>query len=85
VVETNATFSKNKVEPVNSGHLPESIYKLSLPHIENQTQVLEAALNQNKNDIYEAFAREPVAIGRGTEAELRSLADKMMKNTIREV
>ena len=82
VVETNAEFSKNKVEPVNAGRLPESIYKLSLPHIENQTQVLEAALNHNRNDIYEAFAREPIAIDRGTATELQSLADEMMKNTL---
>jgi len=83
VVETNAEFSENKVVPVNAGSLPDSVYKLTLTHVENQSLILKAALNQNKNLVYEAFAREPLITGRCTENELRSLADDMMKNTLR--
>jgi len=77
VVETNAEFSKNSVRPVQAGCLPDSIHSLIQPHIENQTQVLNAALNDDVNALYSVFAREPLVHGRCTDAELRALVDDM--------
>ena len=77
VVETNADVSKNSVKPVPAGSLPDKIHTLTQPHIENQTQVLNAALNNDKNAIYKAFDCEPLVHGRCTVAELRALVDDM--------
>jgi len=80
VVETNAEFSKNSVRPVQAGCLPDSIHSLIQPHIENQTQVLNAALNDDVNALYSVFAREPLVHGRCKDEELRALVDDMRTN-----
>jgi alpha-galactosidase len=82
VVETNAFFSKNNVKPVKAGRLPDSIYSLILPHINNQTLVHEAALEFNINKVYSAFEREPLIQGRCTPEQIRLLVNDMVKNTI---
>ena len=81
IVETNAEFTKNNVKPVAAGRLPDNIYALTLPHIKNQSQILEAALTHNREDVYSAFERDPLIHGRCTYNEIRKLADDMMKNT----
>jgi alpha-galactosidase len=88
VVETNAVFSKDSVKPVKAGRLPDSIYTLTLPHIDNQTIVLEATLSfdankvSNVNEIYDAFEKEPIVHGRCTDEQIRLLVDDMLKNTM---
>jgi alpha-galactosidase len=82
VVETNALFSKDSVKPINAGRMPDKIYTLTLPHIENQTIVLEAALNFDVNKLYSAFEREPLVHGRCTGEQIRLLVDDMLKNTM---
>ncbi len=81
VVETNAVFSLDDIRPVHAGALSDSVYKLIKPHAENQTVILNAALNCDRNAVYEAFGRDPILCGRVGEVELRSLADDMLKNT----
>jgi alpha-galactosidase/6-phospho-beta-glucosidase family protein len=83
VVETNAVFSLNDVRPVYAGALSDNIYKLIAPHAENQTVILNAALNCDRNSLYGAFERDPLLYGRVTGAELRILADDMIKNTLK--
>jgi alpha-galactosidase len=88
VVETNALFSKDSVKPVKAGRLPDNIYALTLPHIENQTLVLEATLNFgvdrvcSVNNLYKAFENEPLVHGRSTEEQIRLLVDDMIINTM---
>jgi len=83
VVETNAVFSFDDIRPVYAGALSDSIYKLIKPHCENQTTILKAALNCDRNCLYEAFGRDPLINGRISDAQLRALADIMIKNTIK--
>lgn len=83
VVETNAVFSLNDVRPVYAGALLDSVYKLIAPHAENQTVILKAALNCDRNSLYEAFGRDPLLCGRVSDAKLRTLADDMIKNTLK--
>lgn len=83
VVETNAVFSLNDIRPVYAGSLSDSVYKLIAPHAENQTVILNAALNCDRNSLYEAFGRDPLLCGRASGAELRDLADDMIKNTLK--
>jgi len=82
VVETNAVFSKDSVTPINAGNLPDNIYALTKPHIENQTTILEAALNYDVDKVCKAFANEPIVQGHCTEEEIRLLVDEMLKNTM---
>jgi galacturan 1,4-alpha-galacturonidase len=83
VVETNAVFSLDDVRPVYAGALSDGLCKLIRPHAENQTVILNAAMNCDRNSLYEAFRQDPLLIGRVSEAELRALADDMIKNTLK--
>ena len=69
--------------PVHAGALSDSIYKLMLPHAENQTIILKAALNCDRAYLYEAFERDPLVRGRVSSASLRLLVDDMIKNTLK--
>ena len=82
IVETNAELSFDMVRPLGAGRLPDDIYPLFLPHIENQSLVLEAALKKDKKAVYTAFEQDPLVRGRCTKSELLALADDMMKGTL---
>jgi len=81
VVETNALFSLDDVRPVHAGRLTDDIKDLALPHAENQSEVLGAALSCDKEAVYRAFHRDPLLHGRCSEQDLCELADDMIKNT----
>ncbi len=83
VVETNAVFSLEDVRPVHAGALSEEVYRLIEPHAMNQTVIMKAALSCDKNAVYEAFQRDPLLYGRISDPQLRTLADEMLKNTIK--
>jgi alpha-galactosidase len=82
VVETNALFSMGDVRPVMAGELSGEILNLTVPHAENQTETLNAALNCDREAVYRAFGRDPLVSGKCSEKELRQLADDMIKNTL---
>lgn len=82
VVETNAVFSRNSIKPIVAGSVPETILELIKPHIANQESILKAALACDRELVYEAFLRDPLVTGRGTEAEIKSLVDDMINNTM---
>lgn len=83
VVETNALFSRDSIKPVMAGKVPANIRALLMPHVENHERVLQAALTCHRELVYEAFAEDPLVKGRATEAQIRSLADDMISNTLR--
>ncbi|MCL2051143.1 MAG: alpha-glucosidase/alpha-galactosidase [Lachnospiraceae bacterium] len=78
VVETNAIFSRNNIRPLNSGKLPETVFALTEPHIINQTEVLNAGLNFDREAVYRAFRRDPLTCHLA-EADLKGLADEMIR------
>ena len=82
VVETNALLSLDGVRPVAAGGLSAGVYELTEPHAVNQTEILNAALNCDREAVYRAFARDPLTRGRRPERELRELADDMIENTL---
>ncbi len=83
VVETNALFSRDSIRPVFAGELPKQLYDLIIPHVMNHERILKAALNCDKESVYEAFASDPLIAGRLSETELKALADDMIANTIK--
>jgi alpha-galactosidase len=83
VVETNAVFTKNNVRPVYAGNCPEKIYRLELPHIENQNRIVEAARNYNKQLIIEAVLNDPLVKYRVSEFDVVQKVDHMINNTLK--
>ena len=60
VVETNACFASDSVEPVASGPLPDSILPLILPHVQNHENILKAVWNGDKDLGFQAFINDPL-------------------------
>ena len=83
IVETNAAFSLDDVRPVFAGALSDRVYKLIKPHADNQSIILNAALNGDRNSLYEAFGQDPLISGAASDASIRALADDMIKNTMK--
>ncbi len=80
VVETNALFTKNSVQPLIAGELPESIRLMMRPHMESQKAILQAALNRDKELAFQAFSCEPM-VRRLKADQKRSLFDEMFAAT----
>lgn len=82
VVETNAVFSKDSVQPVLAGALPEDIRGLILPHVENHLLVLKAALEPDREAVVKAFLNDPNVRAKCTDpAVIRALVDDMIAGT----
>jgi alpha-galactosidase len=81
IVETNAVFSFDDVRPVAAGSLKADIAALMAPHVENQTELLHAALHPSRESVYRIFARDPLCV-KASNAALRKLADDMIENTL---
>lgn len=59
VVETNAHFSRHSVRPMSAGALPAGIAPLINQHSANQEITIEAALTENIDLAFQAFANDP--------------------------
>lgn len=82
VVETNALFEKDGIYPVSAGSMPEAIYRLTLPHIQNHETILKAALTCDREMVAEAFFNDPLVKGKGCgRKEVRALVNDMIDRT----
>lgn len=81
VVETNAVFSRDEINPVFSGACPEEIKALTMPHIENHERILQGALNVDFDQIYLAFMSDPLVKGRISFGDGEALLKEMLRNT----
>ncbi len=59
VVETNALFSQDHVQPLAAGNLPDGVHALVSRHISNQEMIIEAALANDKNLAFQAVLNDP--------------------------
>ena len=82
IVETNAVFARDSIQPIVAGELAPHLVELIGPHVKNHELVLEAALSCNKELVLEAFKNDPLIGGKATEAELVQLVDDMITNTL---
>jgi alpha-galactosidase/6-phospho-beta-glucosidase family protein len=79
VVETNAYFSDNSVQPVIAGGLPDPIQGLVIRHVHNQETILQAGLKKDFDLALRAFVNDPlVTIGLD---DAKRLLEEMLKNT----
>jgi alpha-galactosidase len=58
IVETNAYFWKDNVQPVFSGKMPLSLVNLTMPHIRTHDLLIKAFQSKNLKFAYEAFIRD---------------------------
>lgn len=74
VVETNAVFSADSVQPVLAGSLPDDINNLVIRHVYNQEALVKASLNQDRELALRAFMNDPL-LSALTPAQARSFRD----------
>ena len=79
VVETNATFRDDRVEPVFAGEIPEGVWQLVSRAADAQAIVARAARERNLELAFKAFANDPLVNLDLTRA--RALFDEMVDNT----
>ncbi|MGP0585541.1 family 4 glycosyl hydrolase [Paenibacillus timonensis] len=80
VVETNAVFSADSVQPVLAGSLPEDINHLVIRHVYNQKAILKAAINKDHDLAFRAFLNDPLLSGL-TPDQAEELFTTMLNNT----
>lgn len=81
VVETNAVFSRDSIQPVCAGSAPLQLKALLAPHVENQELILRAAYTCDFALAYQAFMNDPLVAGRITMEEGEKLLKDMLANT----
>ncbi len=59
VVETNARFSRDRVDPMAAGALPPGVEALVSLHVTNQEMIVEAALSGNEDLAFQAIFNDP--------------------------
>lgn len=82
VVETNAVFERDKIRPIYAGALRPEILELIQPHVENHERMIKAALEGEREQLYQAFLNDPLVKGRAGEKEIRQLAEDMLSATL---
>ena len=79
VVETNALFGLNRIEPVMAGPMPSAILPLVARHVYNQENTLTAALNCDRKLGFSTFMNDP-QMASVRETDGRKLFDEMLEN-----
>ncbi len=79
VVETNALFGLNRIEPVMAGSMPSAILPLVARHVYNQENTLTAALNCDRKLGFSTFMNDP-QMASVKEIDGRKLFDEMLEN-----
>jgi alpha-galactosidase len=59
VVETNAFFSRDSVQPVITSGLPCPLRNLILQHVENQEGIIDAAMDRDLEAAFRVFLNDP--------------------------
>lgn len=80
VVETNAVFSTDSVQPVLAGSLPDDINNLVIRHVYNQEALVKASLNQDRELALRAFMNDPL-LSALTPEQAEELFRAMLNNT----
>ena len=79
VVETNALFGRNRIEPLFAGPMPASIRPLVTRHVLNQENTLTAALNCDRKLGFTTFMNDP-QLAAVSPADGEKLFNDMLEN-----
>ena len=82
IVETNAVFGKDFIRPVIAGKMPENILQLTMPHIDNHEDIMNAALTCNFDFAYRAFMNDPLVKPKCSPENGKRLLRDMIRNTL---
>ena len=77
VVETNALFGLNRIEPILAGPVPENILPLIARHVYNQENTLRAALSCDRVLGFSTFMNDPQLAGIRPEDGLQLFSDML--------
>ncbi|MBI5032189.1 MAG: alpha-glucosidase/alpha-galactosidase [Chloroflexi bacterium] len=77
VVETNARFSRNSVQPLVAGALPLGVHSIIARHVANQEMIVDAALTCDADMAYQAVLNDPT--NRLPTDEAREMFDEMLR------
>ncbi|WP_226667866.1 alpha-glucosidase/alpha-galactosidase [Metabacillus litoralis] len=80
IVETNALFKKDSVQPVFAGKLPLDIHNMVSRHVINQESILKASLTKDKQLAFNTFVNEPLLSSVSRE-DAEKLFNEMLENT----
>jgi len=59
IVETNARFSRDQVQPITAGALPPGVHALIARHVANQEMIIDAALTRDPDLAFQAVLNDP--------------------------
>jgi alpha-galactosidase len=79
VVETNALFGYNRIEPIHAGKIPENILPLISRHVQNQEYTLRTALTCDRKLGLSTFMNDP-QMGAIAPADGEALFNDMLEN-----
>lgn len=79
VVETNAFFGCDRIEPVHAGNMPGNILPLVARHVYNQENTLRAAMTCDRNLAFSTFMNDP-QMGAVSLEDGQQLFDDMLEN-----
>ena len=77
VVETNALFSRGRIDPICAGDMPSNILPLVARHVYNQENTLQAALHCDRKLGFSTFMNDP-QLGGVTLEDGQKLFDDML-------
>ncbi len=80
VVETNALFGRESIQPVYAGPLPGNVLALVARHVYNQENALRAALTCDRRLAFTTFMNDP-QLAPVSPADGQKLFDEMLQNT----
>lgn len=78
VVETNALFGYDRIQPVYSGRMPQGVTGLVMRHVQNQESALHAILNEDRDLAFAAFMNDP-QMGNVSLEDGEKLFDEMLE------
>jgi alpha-galactosidase len=79
IVETNALFGFNRIQPVFAGNLPAKILPLVARHVYNQENTLVSAMTCDRQLGYTTFINDPMMASVSPQASM-SLFNDMLEN-----
>ena len=60
IVSSNVLISKNNVQTVNSGELPDEIASIAIRHISNQKAIVKSVIEKDLDIAFNAFLNDPL-------------------------
>lgn len=82
IVETNAVFERDSIRPIFSGDIPDNILMILNPHIENQENIYQAAVQCDYELALKAMKNEPLIDNKLSDYQYELLLKEMIKGTI---